>query len=80
MYGLEFYIIMNLAVGGTNGYFPDVPPATNGNSGKPWSNTSPTAARDFWNARSSWLPTWRMTDNRGKQSSLQIDHVRVWAL
>uniref|UniRef100_A0A8W7Q572 GH16 domain-containing protein n=1 Tax=Anopheles coluzzii TaxID=1518534 RepID=A0A8W7Q572_ANOCL len=76
----EFYIIMNLAVGGTNGYFPDVPPASNGNRGKPWSNNSPTAARDFWNGRNSWLPTWRMTDNRGKDSSLQIDYVRVWAL
>ncbi|XP_050071967.1 beta-1,3-glucan-binding protein-like [Anopheles maculipalpis] len=76
----EFFIIMNLAVGGTNGYFPDVPPATNANRGKPWSNTSPTAARDFWNGRNSWLPTWRMTDNRGKDSSLQVDYVRVWAL
>lgn len=28
----EFYLIMNLAVGGTAGYFPD------GMSGKPWSD------------------------------------------
>uniref|UniRef100_A0A182QPU1 GH16 domain-containing protein n=1 Tax=Anopheles farauti TaxID=69004 RepID=A0A182QPU1_9DIPT len=76
----EFYIIMNLAVGGTNGYFPDVPPASNANRGKPWLNNSPTAARDFWTDRNSWLPTWRMSDNRGRDSSLQIDYVRVWAL
>ncbi|XP_065094019.1 beta-1,3-glucan-binding protein-like [Ochlerotatus camptorhynchus] len=76
----EFYILMNLAVGGVNGYFPDVPPATNGARGKPWLNTSPTAARDFWNGRNLWLPSWRMDENRGKESSFQIDYVRVWAL
>ncbi|KAI8800412.1 concanavalin A-like lectin/glucanase domain-containing protein [Cladochytrium replicatum] len=51
----EFYLIMNVAVGGTNTYFPD------GVGGKPWSTTSSTAARDFWNARSSWLPTWNVS-------------------
>ncbi|EDS42144.1 gram-negative bacteria binding protein [Culex quinquefasciatus] len=76
----EFYIIMNLAVGGTNGFFPDVPPATNGNRGKPYSNNSPAAARDFWNGRNIWQPTWQMNVNRGKESSLQVDYVRVWAL
>jgi len=30
----DFYIILNVAVGGTNGYFP------NGDGGKPWSNES----------------------------------------
>ncbi|XP_058821628.1 beta-1,3-glucan-binding protein-like [Topomyia yanbarensis] len=76
----EFYIIMNLAVGGTNGFFPDVPPATNGARGKPWINLSSTAGRDFWNGRGYWAPTWQMGVNRGKDSSLQVDYVRVWAL
>jgi hypothetical protein len=30
----EFYLILNVAVGGVNGYFPD------GQCNKPWSNTS----------------------------------------
>ncbi|KAJ8916920.1 hypothetical protein NQ315_013391 [Exocentrus adspersus] len=69
----EFFLIINLAVGGT-GYFPD--DATNP-GGKPWLNTSPHAATDFWKGEDQWLPTWnRETDS----SHLQVDYVRVWAL
>jgi hypothetical protein len=47
-----FYLILNLAVGGTNGWFPD-------NAGnKPWLDNSKTAMRDFANAQNSWYPTW----------------------
>lgn len=35
----QFYIILNLAVGGTNGFFPD---GASNPGGKPWSNQSPT--------------------------------------
>lgn len=76
----EFYIIMNVAVGGVNGFFPDVPPATNGPRGKPWDNRSPAAARDFWQGKGYWSNGWNMNTNRGKSSSLQVDYVRVWAL
>ncbi|KAJ8935957.1 hypothetical protein NQ318_015792 [Aromia moschata] len=70
----EFYIILNLAVGGVN-YFPD--DAINGNGAKPWINSSPKAATDFWEGREQWLPTWNVgTDD----SHLQVDYVRVWAL
>jgi beta-glucanase (GH16 family) len=48
----DFYLILNVAVGGTNGWFKD------GASGKPWVDASPTAKQDFWNARNQWLPTW----------------------
>ncbi|KAG5912955.1 hypothetical protein E4U42_001619 [Claviceps africana] len=48
----EFYLIINLAVGGTNGWFED------GKSGKPWSDHSPNARKDFWGARDQWYPTW----------------------
>ncbi|KAK4069035.1 GH16 endo-1,3-beta-D-glucosidase/1,3-glucan binding protein [Trichoderma simmonsii] len=48
----EFYLILNLAVGGTNGWFED------GMSGKPWLDHSPNAKKDFWNARDTWYPTW----------------------
>lgn len=60
----EFYIIINLAVGGTNHYFPDQ--CTNA-GGKPWLNTSPTAPKDFWLGRSSWEPTWGAGEDRAFQ-------------
>ncbi|XP_062537645.1 beta-1,3-glucan-binding protein-like [Armigeres subalbatus] len=75
----EFHIIMNLAVGGTNGYFPDSP-AVNKNNAKPWANGSPTARGGFWSAKEDWLPTWNLDENDSKDASLQVDYVRVWAL
>lgn len=48
-----FYLILNVAVGGTNGWFED------GVEGKPWVDASPTAPHDFWNARDQWYPTWQ---------------------
>ncbi|XP_022117149.2 beta-1,3-glucan-binding protein [Pieris rapae] len=68
----KFYLIMNLAVGGTNGFFPD---GVSNPDPKPWWNGSPTAPRDFWNARNAWLRTWN-----GENAALQVDYVRVWAL
>jgi len=53
----EFYMIFNVAVGGTNGFFPDG--NHYGGTTKPWANTSPQAAEDFWNARSAWGATWQ---------------------
>ncbi|CAG7728484.1 unnamed protein product, partial [Allacma fusca] len=47
-----FFLIMNLAVGGTNSYFQD----NLLNSKKPWTNSSPQAALDFWNSHSDWPP------------------------
>ncbi|GFO29998.1 hypothetical protein PoB_005650300 [Plakobranchus ocellatus] len=43
----EFYFIMNVAVGGISGYFPDSPRRWN----KPWRNNSPNPAKDFWDGR-----------------------------
>lgn len=62
----RYYLIINLACGGTGGYFPD-------GNGKPWSDTSPNAVNEFYNAKSQWYPTWQ-----GEQSALQIDSVKVW--
>jgi len=66
----EFYIILNLAAGGTNGFFPDnvTPP-------KPWQNAAGNAFADFWAARNAWYPTWL-----GEDAALQIDYVRVTAV
>jgi hypothetical protein len=66
----EFYLLINLACGGTNGFFPDdVTPS------KPWSNTGGNAFADFWGARNAWYPTWQ-----GEDAALQIDYVRVYAV
>ena len=62
----EFYIIMNVAVGGVTGFFPD-------GFGKPWGNGSPKAVNEFYDAMSDWYPTWD-----GENSALQVDSVRVW--
>lgn len=70
----DFYILLNVAVGGTSNYFPDkcVNPG-----GKPWKSTSSQPARDFWNGNWQWRPTW----NEGtRQSAMQVDYVKVWAL
>ena len=40
---LQYFIVLNVAVGGTNGFFPDT--WTNAAYPKPWVNTSPTAPR-----------------------------------
>ena len=65
----EFYIVMNLAVGGTNTYFPD------GVGGKPWSNSDPHAPNSFYDAKGRWQPTWK-----GEDAALQVDSVKVWSL
>ena len=48
----EFYLVLNVAVGGTNGYFPD------GSDGKPWTNDSPTAFADFNSNLDAIVATW----------------------
>lgn len=72
----QFHIILNLAVGGVHGYFPD----TGNESKKPWQNSSPGAATDFWNGRKQWLSGWNLDKDNGKNASLIIDSIRVWAI
>jgi hypothetical protein len=55
----KFYLILNVAVGGTNGYFKD------GYGNKPWGDASETAPASFWNAENIWLQTWGEGDKRG---------------
>ncbi|CAB3361568.1 Hypothetical predicted protein [Cloeon dipterum] len=70
----EFFLILNVAVGGTTGMFPD---GISNPKPKPWSNASPnTAFKDFWSKRADWEPTWK-TDGT---TALKIDYVRVYAL
>eukprot|EP00475_Leptophrys_vorax_P045444 TRINITY_DN941_c0_g2_i5.p1 TRINITY_DN941_c0_g2~~TRINITY_DN941_c0_g2_i5.p1 ORF type:complete len:363 (-),score=111.87 TRINITY_DN941_c0_g2_i5:48-1136(-) len=63
----KFFLVMNVACGGTTGYWPDTEPA------KPWSNTDQHAVNSFWNNRGAWYPTWE-----GENAALQVDYVKVW--
>ncbi|KAK4233070.1 concanavalin A-like lectin/glucanase domain-containing protein [Achaetomium macrosporum] len=64
-----FYLILNVGVGGTNGYFPD------GVDGKPWADkVNGSSAKDFWKARNSWEPTWGEGDTRG----MTVKKVSMW--
>ncbi|GAO51469.1 hypothetical protein G7K_5569-t1 [Saitoella complicata NRRL Y-17804] len=55
----DFYLILNVAVGGTNGYFSD------NMKNKPWGDSTTTARRDFWAAKDEWYPTWPAVEDRG---------------
>lgn len=66
----EFYLILNVAVGGNNGYFADRI------GGKPWGNsqTRDNAMHSFATAKTQWLPTWP----EGDQRALVVDKVKMW--
>jgi hypothetical protein len=66
----EFYLILSVAVGGTNGYFPD-------GENKPWANSGENPALDFWNARNTWYPTWP-TDH--KERGMAVEYVKMWRI
>lgn len=67
----EFYLVIDLAAGGTSGWFPD----NVGN--KPWLDGSATAMRDFASAQSTWSATWPSSaDDR----AFRIDYVKMWQL
>lgn len=55
----KFYLILNVAVGATNGFFKD------GVGNKPWGDGSLTGPKEFWDARQLWLPTWGEPVDRG---------------
>ena len=60
----KFFLILQIACGGTNGYFPD-------GFGKPWSNGDPHAVNAFWEANGQWHPTWTQP--------MAVDSVKVWS-
>ncbi|KAK7408697.1 hypothetical protein QQX98_009112 [Neonectria punicea] len=64
----KFYLILNVAVGGTQGWFPD------GMGTKPWADGSDTPMKDFWKANSTWLPSWGPVENRG----MVVQSVKMW--
>ncbi|TFK38507.1 GH16 beta-1,3-glucan recognition protein [Crucibulum laeve] len=64
----SFYLIMNVAVGGTNGWFPD-------GDEKPWLDGSTTAMSDFWRTKDKWLPSW---PSKVEDRAMVVDHVKMW--
>ena len=62
----SFYLVLNVAVGSTNGWFKD------GKSGKPWVDQAATAKKDFWNARAQWQPTWE------ENGQMKVSKVQIW--
>lgn len=65
----DFYLILNVAVGGTIGYFED------GIANKPWKDSSSRPAEEFFDNKGQWFPTWKKGD-----SAMQVDYVKIWDL
>ena len=72
-----FYVILNLAIGGTAGGLKDTVHETgywpNHIGGKPWLTYEAFPHTSFYNASATWLPSWREAD-------FVIDSVKIWAL
>ncbi|RDB22986.1 Beta-1,3-glucan-binding protein [Hypsizygus marmoreus] len=65
----EFFLILNVAVGSTNGWFPEV------QGDKPWLDRAENPMRDFAKAQSQWYPTWPST---AEQRGMVVDYVKMW--
>ncbi|KAI0033592.1 glycoside hydrolase family 16 protein [Vararia minispora EC-137] len=64
-----FYLILDVAVGGTNGWFPD------GAGNKPWLNGALNAMFNFAAAQDVWYATWPKDED---DRAMRIDSVRMW--
>ncbi|KAA8646656.1 uncharacterized protein ATNIH1004_005331 [Aspergillus tanneri] len=62
-----FYLVLNVAVGGRNGWFRD------GVGNKPWTDSG-NSALDFYEALPTWYPTWPNSSSRG----MTVQSVRMW--
>lgn len=64
-----FYLMLNVAVGGMTGFFPD-----NWNYGyeKPWKNDSPHGVDDFWANRGRWEGSWQ-----GDKTCMEVDYIEM---
>lgn len=67
----EFYLALNLAVGGNSGYFKD------GVGNKPWTNSNNNSVNQFYDAKDKWYPSWYLNNNR---LDFLIDYIKVWSL
>ncbi|KAJ6615840.1 concanavalin A-like lectin/glucanase domain-containing protein [Mycena sp. CBHHK59/15] len=65
----DFYLIMNIAVGSTNGWFPD------GQGDKPWLDRAGNPPVDFIKGKSQWYPTW---PQNVEDRAMVVDYVKMW--
>ncbi|KAK2740536.1 hypothetical protein FQN57_006039 [Myotisia sp. PD_48] len=63
----QFYLILNVAIGSRNGWFPD------GIGGKPWTDAG-LASADFHKSLDKFYPTWPEDSTRG----MTIKSVKMW--
>lgn len=77
----EMHFLLNIAVGGCNGFIPDEDRAVNRGGEekyrKPWKNADGYIAsmNKFYNAREGWYETWT---EEGENNAMQVDYVRVY--
>ncbi|KAH9958464.1 glycoside hydrolase family 16 protein [Russula dissimulans] len=64
-----FYLILDVAIGGTNGWFPD------GAGNKPWLNGAINAMQLFAKAQDTWSKTWPSSE---EDRALRVDYVKMW--
>ncbi|OCF72751.1 hypothetical protein I204_05980 [Kwoniella mangroviensis CBS 8886] len=68
-----FYLMIDLAVGSQDGWFPD------GTGGKPWIDQSGSAMSDFWAAKSKWWDSsWTAKDATAEDRAFAIESVKMW--
>jgi hypothetical protein len=66
----KFHILLNVAVGGNNGYFPD------DMCDKPWNNfDNRPSPNDFWDNKQQWLPSWNLGSD---DAAMKIKSVQAW--
>ncbi|KJA17901.1 glycoside hydrolase family 16 protein [Hypholoma sublateritium FD-334 SS-4] len=65
----EFYLILDVGVGSTNGWFPE------DQGGKPWLDQAANPPHDFAAAIEQWYPTW---PSNVEDRALVVDYVKMW--
>ena len=74
-----FHLVLNVAIGGTNGFIPDGAINRDGvtKHQKPWNNSDSyeLAMKKFYDSRINWLSTW---NDEGDNAHMQIDYIRVY--
>ncbi|KAF9053306.1 ectomycorrhiza-upregulated GH16 glucan endo-1,3-beta-glucosidase precursor [Panaeolus papilionaceus] len=65
----DFYLILNVAVGATSGWFPDF------QGDKPWLDRAQSPQRDFAKNIAQWYPTW---PQKVEDRAMIVDSVKMW--
>lgn len=73
LYDQEMYLSIELAVAGIHHPFPHI-----ASQQAPWSQNPSTARESFWQAKSSWYPSWTKSNKISDEASLQIDSINYW--